>query len=394
MGVWALLAALWAGSLWAAGGQDGLIRSLKGGAAMVAAPDGRILFSQRADRAMVPASIIKIATADAALSLLGEDFRFRTEFYLTPRRELGVKGFGDPGLVSERLRVMAERLGDLGLPPLTGFVFDTGYFSDRLAVRGQSRTDNPYDARNGALVANFNTVYLRKERPGRVASAEPQTPLTPTARALARDLPAGEHRINIGRDPEVGLGYFAELLRAFLDRAGVTIRAEVRRGPIPAGSRLVYTHRSGPLAETVAGLLQYSNNFVANQLLLVLGAETLGAPATLAKGGRAVSGFLADEVGLRRVRLVEGSGLSRENRIDAREMIRLLRHFIPYKDLLKQRDGVFYAKTGTLEGVSTYAGYMKSPAGAFYPFVILLDRPVGFHYRFSVARNLYAQLLE
>jgi D-alanyl-D-alanine carboxypeptidase/D-alanyl-D-alanine-endopeptidase (penicillin-binding protein 4) len=389
-----LAAWLWGATGQAADWREPLIRDLRGGAAMVTAPDGRVLFSHHAERAMVPASIIKIATADAALTRLGSDYRFKTELYLTPDRELAIKGYGDPGLVSEQLQAIAQQLAREDLPPLRGMVLDTGYFSGRLTVRGQTRTDNPYDAKNGALVANFNTLYVRKDRRGGVVSAEPQTPLTATAEALAKTLPAGEQRINLGASAATALHYFAELLRAFLEREGVRIGTAVRHAPVAPGSRLLLTHRSAPLPETVRGMLEYSNNFVANQLLLVLGAERSGPPATLAKGVRTVSEFLSGEVGLRRYRLVEGSGLSRENRIDAREMIALLQHFVPYKALLKARDGVFHAKTGTLKGVSTYAGYMESASGELYPFAILLDRPVGFHYRFGIARRLYDRLVQ
>jgi len=366
--------------------------ALKGGTAIVANAEGTLLWQHKATHRMVPASIIKIATADAALSYLGPTFQFKTAFYLTPSHQLAIKGYGDPSLTSEALAEIAQRLHQLSLPKLSGLLLDTSYFTKTVAIHGQGQSNNPYDAANGALVVNFNTLYIRKQRNGRIRSAEPQTPLTATAKSLAKLYPPGKHRINLGRKRAIRHQYFAELMQAFLKKHGISLPMQLSTGPIPKDATLLFTHVSKPLPEIVAGLLQYSNNFTANQLLLVLGAEQFGTPATLSKGRQALVAFL-HQLGLTDIEIEEGSGLSRKNRVTSLEMLRIVQHFAPYKHLLKPRPP-FLAKTGTLTGVSTYAGFMQTPTEAYYPFVIMINREVPFHYRFGLATRLYHRVMQ
>src|SRR5689334_7855164 len=148
-------------------------RALKNGTAIAADERGNILFEHRADEGFIPASTLKVATLACAFKILGPDYRFRTDFFLGPKNTLFVRGYGDPTLVSEELaRVAAELAPKLGR--VDAIVLDDSYFAPALIVDGQSDSTNPYDAANGALVANFNTVFLR--RSGKtIESAEPQT---------------------------------------------------------------------------------------------------------------------------------------------------------------------------------------------------------------------------
>jgi D-alanyl-D-alanine carboxypeptidase/D-alanyl-D-alanine-endopeptidase (penicillin-binding protein 4) len=144
----------------------------------------------------------------------------------------------------------------------------------------------------------------------------------------------------------------------------------------------------------VKQLLYFSNNFTANQLLLILGAEQFGTPADLSKGQKALHDFLVQSIGLKNFSLTEGSGLSRSNRFSARQIIKVLQHFEPYHFLLRDYDEKFLAKTGTLKGVSTFAGYMLSPENENIPFVIMLENPGRFDYRYKIAEQLYDFLFQ
>ena len=90
--------------------QKQIIAQFNSAAIILQNPDGQIIFSHHADKSMVPASILKIATADAVITKLGKDYRIPTEFYLTEDYYLGIKGFGDPGLTSESLAAIARQL--------------------------------------------------------------------------------------------------------------------------------------------------------------------------------------------------------------------------------------------------------------------------------------------
>jgi D-alanyl-D-alanine carboxypeptidase/D-alanyl-D-alanine-endopeptidase (penicillin-binding protein 4) len=120
--------------------------------------------------------------------------------------------------------------------------------------------------------------------------------------------------------------------------------------------------------------LEHSNNFIANQLTVVIGAATAEPPGTLAKGVAATRAYAADVLGLDDLRLVEGSGISRQNRISAREMDQVLTAFEPFRSLLR-REGREYYKTGTLNGIRTRAGYIASAAGGCYRFALLVNTP-------------------
>ncbi|MCN4145194.1 MAG: D-alanyl-D-alanine carboxypeptidase [Thiohalomonas sp.] len=384
---------LYAGNAFASNWQSPLIKQLNNNSALVYDHHGRTLFSHNANKLMVPASILKIATADAVITNLGEHYRIPTEIYLTPDNYLGIKGFGDPTLVSETLLKIAQQIKKyLKQSPsgaLKGFWLDTSFFKAELTVHGQSASDNPYDASLGALAANFNTVNINKLRTGLISSAEAQTPLTATAIKTAKKLIAGKHRINLGKQTQRALQNFAELLQAFLKAEKIAIPVDIINKPIPPASKKIMTHYSAPVSEIIQTLFVYSNNFIANQLLIILGGEKKGAPADLEKGRQVVAEFLHNSVGINDFTLQEGSGLSRKNKITASEMMSLLIHFKPYHSLLRNYQNRFQAKTGTLRGISSFAGYMLSPSGETYPFVIMLNNPLRTSNRKEIANRIY-----
>ena len=147
-------------------------------ALLVKNAEGRILAAHNPDRRLVPASTLKVVTALTARHFLGADFRFRTDFFLDPEGRLLVRGYGDPLLVSEVLADIARALSERVNAPITAILLDDRYFSQPLVIPGVSTSSNPYDAPNGALNVNFNSVNF-KTRQGRIVSAEPQTPLLP-----------------------------------------------------------------------------------------------------------------------------------------------------------------------------------------------------------------------
>lgn len=342
--------------------------------ALVTDPEGRILFQHRLETMRIPASSLKVLTALAALACLGSDYRFPTEFYLSRERDLVIKGYGDPLLVSETVAAIAGTL-ESRLGRVRHILVDDSYFSSGIRIPGVTAgTPQPYNAPPGALCVNFNTVSFRMKN-GRMVSAEPQTPLLARARERIRrqDLPAG--RLLISDRKEENLLYAGELFAYFLDREGVPVTGRIRPGRLhPDASRLIYRHRSGAaLSEMTAKLLRYSNNFMANQILLALGAEVYGPPATLAKGVRAVTAYCRRSFSEDGIRFVEGSGISRKNRVSPKLFGEILDAFLPYHKRMP-KDGRIYSKTGTLEGIRTRVGYMESENGLFR-FVILLNTP-------------------
>jgi D-alanyl-D-alanine carboxypeptidase/D-alanyl-D-alanine-endopeptidase (penicillin-binding protein 4) len=341
-------------------------------AALLALPDGSVIFEKNADTLLVPASILKVFTALVALHTLGSDFRFETEFYLDRQRNLIIKGYGDPLLISEVIADICSRLGGLlsDRAALRGLILDETYFVQPLTIPGVSASAQPYDAPNGALCVNFNTVNFKRHQ-GRYVSAEPQTPLLPFAKAKIKSRRVSGGRVVLSRIENENTRYAGELFRFFLQREGIRFSGPVTIGGVGASARRVLKYRSPyRLEEVVAKMLEHSNNFITNQLLIAAGIRIHGAPGSLEKAVRAARSFAAERLGIDNLRIAEGSGISRQNRLTARQMMTVLRVFAPHFRLMRRAENEFY-KTGTLHGVSTRAGYLLNSKGRRHPFVIM-----------------------
>lgn len=359
---------------------------------LVVNSEGKELVAQNADQPFVPASVAKIVTAWLALEVLGGDYRFETRFYLDDKRVLYVRGGGDPFLISEELALLAPALvAAVGKEPLAGMVLDTTYYPPDLRIPGIERSTESYDALNSALAVNFNTIHAVR-RGSKVQSAEEQTPITPLAVTQFRARgPKGRGRINIAQDPAVSLQYAGELLAAFIKDAGGSVEGDITPGTVPEGLTPVYVHRqSRPLSEILRELLVGSNNYIANQIFLEIGAHRLGGPVSLEKSLRVANELLAKHDLAAAIHLEEGSGLSRDNRFTARGLAKVLDLFALHARLLKSSKGAAY-KTGTLNGVSTLAGYVDTTEHGQVRFVISLAGNYG-GLRFRVMRAIQSDL--
>lgn len=370
-----------------AGSADSISRALKlPKASLMVEERGRPVISRRADAAMVPASTMKILIALASVKRWGLDHRFHTDFYVGKDDWLWVKGYGDPYLVSEELDRIAKALKKRGVRKVAGIGTDDSYFDPGVEISGRSSSNNPYDAPVTALAANFNTVNV-VNKGGRVRSAEAQTPLTPLARQFGKGLGAGEHRVNL-KQRDKALRYFGELLSAKLEAIGIAVGAAPRNGRVPSGAEKVYRHEnSRDLRAVITPMLKYSNNFIANGLFLKLGDRGDGGPLSIPKAQRGVSSWVDKTFGWRNYRIEDGAGLSRSNRISARQMLDAVNAFEPYMDLLPKQNAQVRAKTGTLRGVSCYAGFVKR-GGRWEPFSLLINEPVPHNFRLQVADAL------
>lgn len=338
---------------------------------LVTDPNGAILFEKNADKKLIPASILKILTSLAALHFMGPDYRFSTEFYLDKNNNLKIKGYGDPLLISEILAEITEALAEK-VTAIEDLVLDDSYFLKPVIIPGVTPSYQPYDAPNGALCVNFNTVYFRRSPKKTFVSAEPQTPLLPFVLPHVRSSALKQERIILSHKKNEGTLYAGHLFRYFLNKNGIKTNGTIRVGRVQKNAdQLIFRYHSRfSLDQIIAKLLKYSNNFIANQLLITIGAGLYNPPGTLEKGVRAVSDFLKKELETDDLFYVEGSGISRKNRVSARTMIRVLDKFEPYHHLLRKKGPIYY-KSGNLKGVSTRAGYIKNEKGKLYRFAVL-----------------------
>ncbi|MDJ0512913.1 MAG: D-alanyl-D-alanine carboxypeptidase [Methyloceanibacter sp.] len=334
---------------------------------------GNELITQNSDKPFVPASVAKVVTAWLAMEVLGPDYRFKTHFYLDENRVLYVRGGGDPMLVSEELALLApELVAAIGPEPITGMVLDPSYFPDKVNIPGIENNSRSYNALNSALAVNFNTINAVR-RGSKVYPGEKQTPITPLAASQFKARgPKGRGRISLAKDPKLSLLYAGELLEAFIEKSGGKVAGDITIGPVPPGLEPVYIHQqSRTLAAIINLLLIGSNNYIANQVFLEIGAARYGAPVSLEKSLKVANEMLAQHGLQDDIYLEEGSGLSRGNRFTAQGLAKVLNLFVTYAELMQGRDGGTN-KTGTLSGVRTLAGYADTANHGRVRFVIAL----------------------
>jgi len=340
---------------------------------LVVDAEGNELLAQNADAPFVPASVAKIVTAWLAMDVLGGDYRFETRFYLDAKRTLYVRGGGDPFLVSEELAPLAADLvAAVGKEPIDGIVVDASYYPADLAVPGVENDALAYDALNSALGVNFNTIFAMR-RGDVVRSAEAQTPITPLAISEFRARgPRGVGRISLSQDPKVSVRYAGELIGAFIARAGGRVTGAISIGQTPEGLAPVYVHKqSRPLQDILIELLRASNNYIANQVFLEIGAHVLGGPVSLEKSLAVAHEKLAANGLADAIHLEEGSGLDRADRFTTRGLAKVLDLFSDHADLLHGHDGGM-DKSGTMDGIRTLAGYADTASHGRVRFVIAL----------------------
>lgn len=366
-----------AGLLWA--DYSRILQNIgKNDAILVKDPNGAVVVSKNADSKLVPASTLKVLTSLAAFHYFGDDHRFYTDFFLDQESNLIVKGYGDPLFVSEVIARACEALKPIVLSKtkkINRIIIDPSYF-EQTVVPGASRGSyEPYDAPIGAASSNFNTVNFFRDKDGTYCSAEEQTPIFPFLFNQIRQSGLSQGRILL-RSTQQDL-YTGSLFQFFLEKQGLPV-ADPRifsENTVNRKKERIYRHVSPfTIKEVAQKLLAYSNNYIANQLVASIGAHVYGEPGNLDKGSKAVMEFTAKQFGANDYTVVEGSGLSRDNKISAETMSLFLEGFSRYRFLMRSNHNAFF-KTGTLTGVSTRVGFYESENNGLYSYVIFCNTP-------------------
>jgi D-alanyl-D-alanine carboxypeptidase/D-alanyl-D-alanine-endopeptidase (penicillin-binding protein 4) len=394
------------------------------------------LLEWNADAAMNPASTMKLVTTLAALELLGPSYTWRTEVYAHGPLQDGVlagnlilKGYGDPKLTLENFWLLLSDLRARGVREIRGdLLLDRSFFAQPPGDPG--RFDNeptrPYNVEPDALLLNYKSVRLQvvpDEASGRVriiptpalpeieilnqlvlapASCErwpdrPQYALEPPRLLFTGVFPAGcgERSRNFSLlDPN---RYAQSLFTQSWRAAGGVFNGVARDGPLPADAALITAWESPPLSEVIRDINKFSNNVMARQLFLTLGLAAEAPPLTPAAATRATRDWL-QRVGIDAPELVleNGSGLSRIERISARNLAKvLMRGFsgplmpefaasLPIAGIdgtVRRRlstspaSGQAHLKTGYLDGVRAIAGYVLDRNGRWLVLVALINHP-------------------
>jgi serine-type D-Ala-D-Ala carboxypeptidase/endopeptidase (penicillin-binding protein 4) len=321
---------------------------------------GEVVYERNALRSLAPASTEKLTLSYALLSVLGPDYRIRTELLgagaadgATWRGDLILKGYGDPTLTKWDLRALARSLSGLGIRRVTGSVLaDESYFDTRRA--GPGWKPSYYIEESPPLSA----LVVDRGRLGRRISTRP---------ALVA----------------------AEKLRTALKAHGVSVTGGVGVGGAPGDASRITLTSSAPLSRMLHAVNGDSDNFTAEMLLKHLGAAVRGKGTTDAGAGVVRDVLTETGIPLDGVRLRDGSGLSLLDRLTARTLASLL--VAAWQDptmrnvflrtlavsgrrgTLEERleapavAGRVVAKTGTTSRASALAGYVKGR----YAFAVL-----------------------
>ncbi len=391
------------------------------------------LLSWQANQAVNPASLMKLFTTYAALDILGAAWTWSTPVWVEGSIQNGVlngnlviKGQGDPKLVMERLWLLLRRVQQLGVREIRGdIVLDRSAFS----VPAQNPADfdgeplRPYNVSPDALLLNYKSVVLTftpdpQRNLAMVSMDPPLTQLQSDSSVPLSSAPCGDWRgalkadftqaqlLRLSGSYPASCGeriwpmaatdpsaYNQRALQGMWQSLGGQLSGKVRDGAAP-GTPPTFEMTSPGLAEVIRDINKYSNNVMAQQLFLTLGLTQRGL-GTSENARAVVRQWASDRLGEtdREWVIDNGSGLSRESRVSAHMLARLLQSAwaspvmpelmssLPVGGVdgtmkrSKANQGRTHLKTGSLRDAAGVAGYVLHPSGRRYVLVAIINHP-------------------
>ncbi|QGP52785.1 D-alanyl-D-alanine carboxypeptidase DacB precursor [Piscirickettsia salmonis] len=381
--------------------------------------NGELLYSQNATQSFLPASVIKLVTAIAALAYLPEDYQFKTRIGLVGKQvgqlfsgQAYIKFAGDPSFKSDYLTRFVEKLYAQGVRRFNGnIIVDRHDFTAPDAAPGWL-VDNMhicYAAPINALILDENCRRTEIFTEDHKVIIKPEFPLSFSNQVKISDdmsLPCrleigikpGNHVVFYGcmqpqqsyrlalavRDP---LDYLAQRLQQVFKQQGITWQGKVREGSsAKQGNAFIYFH-SQPLGLMIEEMLATSNNIIAEALLKKLGQLYYHQPGSFTDGIAAIKAILTDQLHLDTENwlLYDGSGLSRYNQVTPEQFNQLLIALykkpmlykkvyaalprlgvngrLVYYSVPRHLKGKIRGKTGSMQGVSNLVSIVKLSSG-------------------------------
>jgi serine-type D-Ala-D-Ala carboxypeptidase/endopeptidase (penicillin-binding protein 4) len=328
---------------------------------VVHADFNKTLYELNPDEPMIPASITKLIIAATAFSKLGSNYNIETKVFTDDSNikdgvingNLYLKGYGDPDLNSGDMQYLADEINKKGIKEITGNI-----------VADESFFDNNYYTLSGRYKSDTGPSYW------------------PYVTALSIDKNSGATTA-------------ASQLSSSLSSVGITVQGAVISGTTPPGAKEV-TQVSHSLFNVLSNMNKESDNHSAITIFKMLGAKFKSNPASIEDGQAVVSDFLT-EIGVDRYsyEILEGSGLTRYNKVNAELYMKVLKHMyddrftfdyflnslsIAGKDgTLRKRmigtdgEGNVFAKTGTLNSVSALSGYVIDKDSEILIFYVVMN---------------------
>lgn len=408
--------------------------------------------SHRADAEMNPASVMKLITTSAGLSILGPDFMWRNRIWVDGpivdgvlQGNLYVKGSGDPKLVVERLQSLLQEVMGKGLRDIKGdIILDSSVFD--LPAKSPASFDDeplrPYNVAPQGLLLNFNALLFKfsPDSAQGVAKVEGEPPLANVQWPVTVPLTAGpcqdwrsQLRADFSQAENVRFQgaypascgeqkwpvayvqpqtFAPRMVQAMWLQAGGKLKGQVRAGLTPNTAKLWHEAPSLPLADIVADINKFSNNVMAQQLFLSLSSQQ--GSGNFEASRQVVLRWWQHNLPTQALPVLDnGSGLSRDERSSALALTGLLQWVANSKfsvalhnslaiagvdgtvSRLKDRApnsvaiGRARLKSGSLRDVASLAGYVDGLSGQRYVFVVMVNHPNA-----NAARPAFDKLLE
>lgn len=407
----------------AAGSVEDLIASAglsgKVGFVVADAETGKILEQRKPLLGLPPASVMKALTTMYGLETLGSDYRFKTRILVTGPVENGrvngdlyLVGGGDPTLDTDALGALAKRLKEAGVREVGGKAF---IYSGALPYQQSIDPGQPdhlgYNPSLSGLNLNYNRVFFEWKSDGagyamtmdaRAVKYRPRVAVA-TMKIVDRRSPIFAYQSEKKQDnwtvAKHALGrrggrwlpvrkpdlYAAEVFHTLARSHGIVLPVFKPAKVMPRGTVLA-EWKSRELVKVLRSMMYHSTNLIAEAVGVSASRQRGKSPGNLKSSGKQMASWVAQVSGTRHAKLVDHSGLGDQSRISANEMVKVLLRSGwngPLRSLMKKvpvkgKDGKeiknhpikIQAKTGTLNFVSSLAGYVTGPDGRKLVFAV------------------------
>lgn len=394
------------------------------------------------DLPLIPASTNKLFTTGVALMSLGPGFSINTELYCDDTNlndgiingNLYLKGYGDPTITTDNLTKLISNLKSFKIHSITGNIIVDDSFFEETFYRNEWIEDENISVPLppiSAITVNHNSVHIKiigSTKVGKAGSVileddldyfqiinntkttKSKTKLTINSKFVNnREVItiSGNVRRNSSsylnvhiKKPEY---YAGHLLAKLIRESGIGFWGEVVKGKVPKFSDRI-SEISTPLIEFLKPINKNSNNFYAEHLFLIIGANYAGGEGSPFDASKAINTYLKSlNIYEPEFNMVDGSGISRQNQFSTQTLVKLLYQIYLnpsvfnefYNSLsIPQSDGTLQnrlsnlfspdrlrGKTGTLNGVTALAGYVVAKSGDLLVFAIDFNYNRGSQYK-------------
>jgi D-alanyl-D-alanine carboxypeptidase/D-alanyl-D-alanine-endopeptidase (penicillin-binding protein 4) len=384
-----------------------------------------------------PASVIKLLTTYASVLKLGFDYRWETKFLHTGSLKNGtlygdlyVKASGDPTLETEDMYDIVSQISAVGIRKITGnIIIDRTLFN--VENKNNSGFDknvhSPYNAMPDAIMFNkrksticiiptsqrakvekdvpdesYNVINNLRMVNGscKGGRAWPKVSIKTNASERSTVFLTGDLSKRCGKREVckvISMPHraFYYALKNSLSNSGISFLGTLKLRKVPFDAKYLFSHYSDSLESVISTVAKKSDNLVARQVMLTMGAVTYGEGSTLYKSRKAIETTLNQYHILEQgtTHIDNGSGLSRTSTLTAKSLANLLDHAyknyghrwmntlaiagidgtIKYRFRNSSIFGRAWMKTGTIRGVKNIAGYVEGASGQYYVVVVLVN---------------------